>query len=323
MKAERPLYIFLIVAASYLIAGWWLSENIILHGNESIDRRYKVAEILNFEKRLLSAEEWISITDEWDEKKERSEALLLESDRQYEKAVDSTYHLVMVSIAFALIAFLAFFGSRQFLKVCSLTLVVLSTVFLYVGIFSPIMELSAFHVDLKIPLELSMQDVPLVSDVPWVGDQVFDMSKTFEGRIYYFYQSKTIMQLIGLLFKGGNTLVGIAILAFSVVIPLLKLLMTVAVVFMGRLQRIKWMTDLIGWIGKYSMADVFVVAAYLAYFSYKNMNTGVQTEANTMMGLYFFFAYVVLSILSTILMKRILKQPAVDDRVRIGATNWK
>ena len=64
----------------------------------------------------------------------------------------------------------------------------------------------------------------------------------------------------------------------------------------------------VGRIGKWSMADVFVVATFLSYLSFSNMNTGIDTEANTLVGLYFFLAYCILSIASSQLIELTIKK---------------
>jgi hypothetical protein len=53
------------------------------------------------------------------------------------------------------------------------------------------------------------------------------------------------------------------------------------------------------------MADVFVAAAFLSYLSFKNMNTGIQTSSQTMIGLYFFFTYCILSLISSHLIVKV------------------
>ncbi len=47
------------------------------------------------------------------------------------------------------------------------------------------------------------------------------------------------------------------------------------------------------------MADVFAVAIFLYYLSFSNMNSGINTEVNTLVELYIFIAYCVLSIASS------------------------
>ncbi len=50
------------------------------------------------------------------------------------------------------------------------------------------------------------------------------------------------------------------------------------------------------------MADVFVVAMFLTYLSLQNMGQqGVTVESQVSIGFYFFLAYVVLSIASSVL----------------------
>ena len=51
--------------------------------------------------------------------------------------------------------------------------------------------------------------------------------------------------------------------------------------------------------GKWSMADVFVVAVFLAYLAFSNIQSGIQTESNTLPGLYFFLSYCLLSIMAS------------------------
>jgi uncharacterized paraquat-inducible protein A len=63
----------------------------------------------------------------------------------------------------------------------------------------------------------------------------------------------------------------------------------------------------VGRIGKWSMADVFVVATFLSYLSFSNMNSGIDTEAKTLVGLYFFLAYCILSIASSPIIELAIK----------------
>ena len=53
-------------------------------------------------------------------------------------------------------------------------------------------------------------------------------------------------------------------------------------------------------IGKWSMADVFVASSFLVFLSFNNMNVGVQNDSKVLFGLYFFLAYVVISITASI-----------------------
>ncbi len=70
----------------------------------------------------------------------------------------------------------------------------------------------------------------------------------------------------------------------------------------------KFVKNTVGRIGKWSMADVFVVATFLSYLSFSNMNSGIDTEAKTLVGLYFFLAYCILSIASSQLIELAVKK---------------
>ncbi|MEL6988227.1 MAG: paraquat-inducible protein A, partial [Bacteroidota bacterium] len=58
------------------------------------------------------------------------------------------------------------------------------------------------------------------------------------------------------------------------------------------------------YIGKWSMADVFVVAIFLGFLAFNNMQTGIQTRSHVLLGLYFFLTYCVVSIVSSSFIKR-------------------
>lgn len=63
----------------------------------------------------------------------------------------------------------------------------------------------------------------------------------------------------------------------------------------------------IGKLGKWSMADVFVASVFLAFFSFSNMSLGVETGSSALIGLYFFVAFVVFSIFSGYFLKGTVK----------------
>lgn len=69
------------------------------------------------------------------------------------------------------------------------------------------------------------------------------------------------------------------------------------------------------YLGKWSMADVFISAMFLAVFSFTNMNEGVETGSATLIGMYFFLAFAILSIFSGIALKKLVhkKQNSVLD----------
>jgi len=126
----------------------------------------------------------------------------------------------------------------------------------------------------------------------------------------------SIMATVEELWSDQRLLVAALIFAFSVIIPVLKTtLVAVAYYFRDSAKESKIM-KFIASIGKWSMADVFVVAVFLAIlstnhastestqslqiFAFKmDLNISSQTLSNAGSGFYFFTAYCILSLLGT------------------------
>lgn len=308
MKTNRPLYILLALALSYLIVSCWLAHSMSSAANAGVDIKRESTIVLNFEKRLLNPKEWVSSEDEWNKKRDSSEAFLKYAEQDAKKAANYSMYIIAGSIGFFLIVFFVYLGNVNFYRSISLTLVCIGLVCVYAGVTAPMIEISAFNEDLTIPIKLPMKDIPLLGNFSFTKDRIIDFSKTFQGRTYFYYQCKSIAELIVLLFKEKNMVVGISILCFSVLIPVLKLLLTVAILMSDKIRRCTTFVNIVNIIGKWSMADVFVVASYLTFLSFSNMDSGAQTEATIMIGLYYFLAYVILAITSTIIMSKVIKE---------------
>lgn len=113
-----------------------------------------------------------------------------------------------------------------------------------------------------------------------------------------YEQKQTILVTIRFLFENHSYLAGTLILCFSVVVPFGKALLFLVALHVP----VGWRERLLGFInaiGKWSMADVFVVSIYTAYLAARN-SEGVgqpihfQTEYGP--GFYYFAAYCVVSL---------------------------
>ena len=98
----------------------------------------------------------------------------------------------------------------------------------------------------------------------------------------------------------------VIILLFSVLLPVSKIVLTLAVILKNSLLNNKVIHFMISKTSKWSMADVFVVAVFLAFLAFNNMQTGISTESNVLIGLYFFLGYCILSIISASLTEKYL-----------------
>jgi len=126
----------------------------------------------------------------------------------------------------------------------------------------------------------------------------------------------SILTTVEELWHDNRLLVAFLILFFSVLIPILKTFM-VSIAYLKKTTQIeKRLVNFVNAIGKWSMADVFVVAVFLAVLSTNQAETqsaqqialfgfkidfivGSETVSNIGNGFYFFTAYCLLSLLST------------------------
>ena len=186
-------------------------------------------------------------------------------------------------------------------------IIIISAFFLLIGITVPMMEIAAYIDGIHLPVKASLSDISetLGNMFP---DAKLDTSVDFDGKLYAFYQTKSILDLIDILFISENYLVAIAILFFSVIFPILKLLFSTLFIYAKQQRQKDLFVNIISYIGKYSMADVFVVATILAYLAFENMNPGVVVDAKVLIGLHVFTCYCILSILVFFVVKHLKKK---------------
>ena len=145
------------------------------------------------------------------------------------------------------------------------------------------------------------------------AQETYGIDKVFQGRTYFYYQNKGVFDIIGILLEAKNYVVAICIGLFSFIVPCVKLSASLLLLLFPSFAS-KKTQGVLGFISKWSMADVFVVGAFLSYLSFSNMSPGVDVEANIVFGLFFFLAYVVLSIfLGSVLKKSIQESKEIKD----------
>jgi hypothetical protein len=238
---------------------------------------------------LLNIEEWIFTGSGWDDKDLISKEKLKSSEMDYAVEKKYSYCFIAGSLAFIVIVLVIFWGGNNLYKAVGLAVIIIALTCLIIGVITPMLEISAYSTNLTIPLKFS---VPLIGEID-IPDKVF------EGRMYYYYQSKSVIDLIYVLFESKNYVVAVSILGFSALVPIVKLTLSIFLLLSRSFRDSSLVKKVVGRIGKWSMADVFVVATFLSYLSFSNMNSGIDTEAKTLVGLYFFLAYCILSIASS------------------------
>ncbi|TLP37640.1 paraquat-inducible protein A [Arcobacter arenosus] len=111
------------------------------------------------------------------------------------------------------------------------------------------------------------------------------------------FESLTIIESINkLIYVQEKYFVGIIILLFSVVFPFIKTLLSFVNVFINHVSIVNKTTKLLSALSKWSMTDVFVLSIFLVYLS--SVNSGMSKIVTQIeVGFYFFFIYVILSII--------------------------
>jgi paraquat-inducible protein A len=170
----------------------------------------------------------------------------------------SFYLILIVWLVFAF-----FFYSQQ--RIFLLSIIFTSILCLIIGIFTPILML------------VSTGNFPVI------------------GRTVLQFESRGIIDTIIRLFKSGNFIVGVLILLFSVLIPITKTIVMFMVSLKEPPKAYSWV-KIIKDIGKWSMADVMIVALLLAFFA---LDGEQMTRARLQVGVYFFAGYVILSMVAS------------------------
>jgi len=184
-------------------------------------------------------------------------------------------------------------------KVIGLTLI--SVILLVLGVTMPMIDIDARLNSFS----FSLLDEPI----------------SFDEQIIY-YQSKSIVEVTKTLWNGGTwdlRLVGTLVITFSIIFPVIKLLLSGLFLFTERVKNSAVAKTIIFHLGKWSMADVFVVAIFMAYIGFYGIissqlqglsqNQGgfdIETVNYSRLspGAFFFSAYVILSIIISIIISR-------------------
>jgi len=186
--------------------------------------------------------------------------------------------------------------------------VLISFVNLFIGISLPMIEIDA---------RIGVLDLELMSSHIQFYDQII------------FFQSKSILDVVLTLIENGKAdtvFVGVLILAFSILFPVGKLISATCYLFMKNKKNrfIKFMAFK---SGKWSMADVMVVAIFMAYVGFQGIlndqlsninihedkvNLLSTNKSNLQVGFVIFVSFVLFNLILSSILKRITTEPAPD-----------
>jgi len=188
-----------------------------------------------------------------------------------------------------------FFRDKAILSTINFTITLLAMMTLYLvltkQLFTIFLSLSgviALIAGVTIPIMM----MSIHKEVEYLGDVILMM------------ESKGVLGSISKLVDGGNWVVGGILFVFSILFPLLK---TLSMFFVALFVESRFAHTIVHFfkvIGKWSMADVFVVSTFLVYFS---ASDGGMSHAEVQVGFYFFFLYVIVSMVTSITADRMLQ----------------
>ncbi len=288
----------IILSLLFLGLGIFLNSTLISATQTYKSKKEKYAQTLNYKERFFDKDEWLN-PDKRNPKLSKASRQLTEI-QELEQSQNQRKNIVWgVYLAFLIFIMVNYFLKKSISEIL-FQLSILALVCLHAGLFIPMLEIAAFE------RNLDLGEIPISTKIMGI-DVNFNFEKQFQGDMYFYYQSKSIKELIVLLLEQKNYLVGISILFFSVIFPLIKTLLTILISFKNSLSHQKWYKLFVAHLGKWSMADVFVVAIFLSFLAFQNMQVGINTESKVLMGLYFFLAYCFLSIISSSISTRLHK----------------
>lgn len=149
-------------------------------------------------------------------------------------------------------------------------LIIISLICLYPGLFQPIMT------------------IDITPKLPLVGE------------VTLYESTQSIVKTVETLYDNNNKLVAFLILLFSIIVPIIKAVVLLLVLFTKKMSSRITLFNFVKAIGKWSMADVFVVGVFLAFLATRS-NDGFHAEIHQ--GFYYFLAYCLISLVAIQVMK--------------------
>jgi len=197
---------------------------------------------------------------------------------------------------FAILAIVSLLLFRNISSTLFILFILTSLIFLALGLLLPMIEIDA-----------------RISNMRFT---ILEEEVTFSDQVLY-YKSKSILEVVQLMVIQSRVdllVVGVLVLSFSVIFPLSKLICSVIYLLNPASRPNKIISFLVMKSGKWSMADVMVVAIFMAYLGFEgilseqlkqienlsqNIDLITTNNSNLLFGFYMFTAFVLLSLFSS------------------------
>lgn len=202
------------------------------------------------------------------------------------------------------------------LRLTGLLCIAVSLALLWPGISKPVLTLSGelekaalaeFGIELIAGENPSSQTHEMLSMMSrFLGlDQI-------EGRVEAYRSTRSILGMSRELADNGNLPVAVLIVTFSIVIPIIKLVMQALALLLVHRPFGAMLLRMNAALGKWSMADVFVMAMIIAFMAGRasgHMGELLIMDAQLEVGFWYFSAYCLFAIAAGAVLMGLARQP--------------
>jgi hypothetical protein len=242
-----------------------------------------------FSKLDYSTHDAILAKHKYNEREAAIEGLTSQIDGLTQKSKPYKVSILLLAIGMIVSVFLM----KSFSKFEYVLLVLISLLLLVTGLLLPMIEIDA---------RISRMSFTLLGENVSFSDQVL------------YYKSKSILEVVWLMFRQSRIdvlVVGVLVLVFSVLFPLMKQLSSLIFVFSQRMRSNKAIRFMVFRTGKWSMADVMVIAIFMSYIGFSGIITEqlrqiesitssveilTTNKSSLLTGFFFFTAFAIFSL---------------------------
>ena len=155
-KYWKPILTLLTI--TYLIWSINLISESKKHSVKAQNEKNKIAEILNFNDRLLNFQEWVS-ESEWERKNKRYNKVLAQAETYNAKAIHYGVTLLYISLAFGVLVVMLLFPIKPYFGL-AFSLSIIALTLLLEGVLNPMLEVGAFKEKLTVKAKVKPIETP-------------------------------------------------------------------------------------------------------------------------------------------------------------------
>ncbi|MFK8076236.1 MAG: paraquat-inducible protein A [Granulosicoccus sp.] len=210
-------------------------------------------------------------------------------------------------------------------KFLGVLIVLCAYAMLYPGLTQPMLSVSGTVEKTKL-VDVGKQLIEESPNTPSIVVNMVDMvvqGLDVSGTVNAFDKTRSIIGTAQELYTNGHLPVAALIIVFSVGVPLLKAFLLLIIQFPVQAKLRSGLLIVSNAISKWSMADVFVIAIFIAYLAGNGIQESkglVDFNASLGTGFWFFLGYCLASILGTQLLTSAVKDALTREKSSITPT---